>query len=234
MAATAGLCSDRVILDQWHPIGVADETEPGAAHHATLLGTTVGFSTTADGTPIAWRSDPTKPIDEPVDTAAVTDPLPTLSRYGYLWASLGSPPDRLFEIPEYAEPDRRNLHAATIGVHCSAPRAIENFLDMSHFPFVHTDILGVEPHTEVVEYDVRIDDTTNEIWATECYFWQPLAAATSSTGARTNRSSRTNIPSASHSTLERRPLSGPTKWPSSIAAGSPSSASTTASFGRPR
>jgi phenylpropionate dioxygenase-like ring-hydroxylating dioxygenase large terminal subunit len=102
-----------------------------------------------------------------------------------VWSSLGEPPAQLFELPEYAEPDRRNIHAATIGVACSAPRAVENFLDMGHFPFVHTGILGIEPHTEVLEYEVDIDDK-NEIWATECVFYQPMAATTSEGGQMTD------------------------------------------------
>ena len=109
--------------------------------------------------------------------------LPVRSRYGYLWVSLGEPEDDVFPIPEYAEADRRNMNAATIGVHISAPRAIENFLDMGHFPYVHTDILGVEPHTEVKEYDVEISEESDEILATRCRFFQPMASVASDGGA---------------------------------------------------
>ncbi|MGI9625158.1 MAG: aromatic ring-hydroxylating dioxygenase subunit alpha [Acidimicrobiales bacterium] len=163
-------CSDPVILDQWHPIAVLEEVKPGVPGDTTVLGVDIGYRV-ENGRHTAWRcDDPTR------------DPLPVLPAYGYLWSSLGSPPEQLFKIPEYDEPDRRNIHAATIGVHCSAPRAIENFLDMGHFPYVHTGILGIEPHTEVAEYDVSIEPTTNEIWATECFFYQPLAAATAQDG----------------------------------------------------
>jgi hypothetical protein len=31
-------------------------------------------------------------------------------------------------------------------------RIVENFLDMSHFPYVHTGVLGEEPVTEVTDY----------------------------------------------------------------------------------
>ena len=100
-----------------------------------------------------------------------------------MWTCLGSPPDRLFAIPEFSEPDRRNVHAGTIGVHVSAPRAVENFLDMGHFPFVHTDVLGAEPHTEVVEYDVHIDPPTpTTCGQPKCVFYQPRAATTSTEG----------------------------------------------------
>lgn len=108
--------------------------------------------------------------------------LPSLVRYGYVWTSLGTPKPDLFALPEYAEPDRRNLHAATFGVHVSAPRAIENFLDMAHFPYVHTGILGEEPHTEVRDYDVELSEERDEVLATGCFFYQPMAAAKAEAG----------------------------------------------------
>ena len=91
----------------------------------------------------------------------------------------GAPPD-VFAVPETEEPDRRTLNAATVGVAVSAPRAIENFLDMSHFPYVHPGALGEEPHTEVAEYDVEMRD--GELWAVGCQFYQPQATASSSEG----------------------------------------------------
>jgi phenylpropionate dioxygenase-like ring-hydroxylating dioxygenase large terminal subunit len=108
--------------------------------------------------------------------------LPTIERYGYVWASVGSPERDLFPLPEYAEPDRRNVHAASIGVHVSAPRAVENFLDMAHFPYVHTGVLGEEPHTEVKDYDVETSVERDEVLATGCLFYQPRAAAKASGG----------------------------------------------------
>ncbi|NIS32033.1 MAG: aromatic ring-hydroxylating dioxygenase subunit alpha, partial [Actinobacteria bacterium] len=82
--------------------------------------------------------------------------------------------------PEYDEPDRRNLNGASIAVRVSAPRAVENFLDMGHFPFVHTDYLGVEPHTEVRDYDVSISSSDEEIVATRCRFFQPMSSSVAS------------------------------------------------------
>ncbi len=136
-----------------------------------LLGEQLSYRLDANGDPVVWLT-----------ADADATPLPILVEYLYVWTCLGSPPDRLFAIPEFSEPDRRNVHAGTIGVHVSAPRAVENFLDMGHFPFVHTDVLGAEPHTEVVEYDVHIDPDTNDVWATECVFYQPRAATTSTEG----------------------------------------------------
>jgi len=43
------------------------------------------------------------------------------------------------------------------------PRAIENFLDMGHFPSCIPAISGEEPFTEVKDYDVEIVDDQREI-----------------------------------------------------------------------
>jgi len=62
-------------------------------------------------------------------------------------------------------------------VKTSGLRIVENFLDMAHFPFVHTDILGAEPHTEVMQYTTEIRRDVDEVWATNCEFFQPRVAA---------------------------------------------------------
>lgn len=164
-------CTDQVILDNWHPLLPLADVRVGEVRTATLLGYEVSYTADSPGDVRVWRSD---------DPSA--EPVPTRVDYLYLWVCLGTPTEAIFEIPEFLEPDRRNIHAGTIGVHVSAPRAIENFLDMGHFPYVHTDILGAEPHTEVAEYDVHIDPETNEVWATDCVFYQPRAATTSTEG----------------------------------------------------
>ncbi|WP_136617948.1 MULTISPECIES: aromatic ring-hydroxylating oxygenase subunit alpha [Mesorhizobium] len=173
-------CLDPVILNLWHPIGAIAEAVPGAVQDTVLLEERLSFALNADGEPVVWRSHPD--VQGPARVPAA-DRLPARSTYGYVWTSLGSPPAELFLIPEYEEPDRRKLNAATFGVNVSAPRAIENFLDMGHFPYVHTDILGVEPHTEVKEYDVEISVDRDEILATRCRFFQPMASTASDGGA---------------------------------------------------
>ncbi|RWP90103.1 MAG: aromatic ring-hydroxylating dioxygenase subunit alpha [Mesorhizobium sp.] len=173
-------CLDPVILNLWHPIGAIAEAVPGGVQDTVLLEERLSFALNADGEPVVWRSRPDVQWPDHVPAA---DRLPARSTYGYVWTSLGSPPAELFPIPEYEEPDRRKLNAATFGVNVSAPRAIENFLDMGHFPYVHTDILGVEPHTEVKEYDVEISVDRDEILATRCRFFQPMASTASDGGA---------------------------------------------------
>ncbi len=110
-------------------------------------------------------------------------PLPIQERYGYLWVHPGDDAPRpLFELPEFAEPGRRIVDCGGIGVATSGLRVVENFLDLGHFPYVHTGTLGKVPHTAVAPYQASVDPATDEIWATGCRFFQPRASASASDG----------------------------------------------------
>ncbi len=74
---------------------------------------------------------------------------------------------------------------------------MENFLDIAHFPFVHTDILGAEPHTEVFNYKVEIREEEDEVWATQVKFYQPQAAKSASGGIDTDYMYRVPAPTCS-------------------------------------
>ena len=112
-------------------------------------------------------------------------PLPTRQRYGCLWTTLGTPTTDLLPVPEADETDRRVIVCGAISVKSSGLRIVENFLDMAHFPFVHTDILGAEPHTEVTQYTTEIRREVDEVWATNCQFFQPQAALSATGGIMT-------------------------------------------------
>lgn len=172
-------CNNQTIRDLWHPVAAEAELGVDTEYTTLLLGEGLRYGLTGDGA--GW-----------VATRTGGAELPVLSRYGYLWTSLGQPPPELFDIPEADEGDRRLLNAGSIKVATSAPRAVENFLDMGHFPYVHAGLLGAEPHTEVVEYNVTEKD--NEIWATECMFYQPVAAASASGGQMTEYTYRVPHP----------------------------------------
>jgi phenylpropionate dioxygenase-like ring-hydroxylating dioxygenase large terminal subunit len=179
-ATNHGECTDVVILDQWYAIAALPEIEVGRVHRTRLLGNELSYSRVSDYEPLAWRSDSSLSTGDRVDGSESVGWLPTRSAYGYLWTTVGDPAGEVFTIPEVEEPDRRTLNAATIGIAVSAPRAIENFLDMAHFPYVHAHMLGEEPHTEVAEYDIEMRG--DELWAVDCRFYQPLAAAGSTEG----------------------------------------------------
>ena len=176
-------CSDPVVLNLWHAVGAIEETPSETVCETVLLEERVSYAIDTGGNPTAWLSRVDRSAGHRIDAANARSELPARIAYGYVWVSLGDPTADIFPIPEFAESDRRRFNAATIGVHCSAPRAIENFLDMAHFPYVHTDILGAEPHTEVKEYDVEVSVDRDEVVATRCRFFQPKAAAASDEAA---------------------------------------------------
>lgn len=166
---------DPITRDLWQVIAATDEITVGLVETTMLLDTPLALTRDRDGLPVVWRRTNEEQGDE-IDPETIHDRLPVITGYGYIWTSFGKPPKELFPIPEYAEPDRTNMSCGSIGIHVSAPRAVENFLDMGHFPYVHTDILGAEPHTEVKEYDVEVSEERDEVLATRCKFIQPMAA----------------------------------------------------------
>lgn len=175
------VCTDPVILNQWHPLSATAELARGEIRISRLLGVPVGFGLGIRGETQAWRAAPaTSDVEFAEQEIAKWEPLVTQQAHGYLWTTLGDPGGDVFTVPETSEPDRRTLNAATLGIEVSAPRAVENFLDMAHFPYVHRGVLGAEPHTEVADYKIEWRD--GEIWAVGCRFYQPQAAAASESG----------------------------------------------------
>ncbi|MEV0084091.1 aromatic ring-hydroxylating dioxygenase subunit alpha [Saccharopolyspora sp. NPDC050642] len=176
-------CEDEVLLDLWHPLGAVETMPRNRTWRDRLLGVPLTLSRSPEGRLAVWRrqdGDPESAAWPAEGPPAST--LPVIERYGYLWTSLGAPRP-LFEIPEADESNRRVLHAISVTARTSAPRGIENFLDMGHFPFVHTSVLGDEPHTEVKDYNVEVSAADGEIIATDCVFYQPKAALSSQGGA---------------------------------------------------
>jgi phenylpropionate dioxygenase-like ring-hydroxylating dioxygenase large terminal subunit len=164
---------ESAVLDEWHVLCALTDLTPGTERATALLGVPIRLLRGADDAVTVWRQ--------------AADPggarmLPVCLRYGYVWSTLGVPAQELFAIPECAEPDRRLVHAGTFGVRTSAPRAIENFLDMAHFPYVHTGLLGAEPHTEVKDYEVAVSADQRELFARRCRFFQPLSSLAAKDG----------------------------------------------------
>jgi phenylpropionate dioxygenase-like ring-hydroxylating dioxygenase large terminal subunit len=55
-------------------------------------------------------------------------------------------------------------------VQASAPRLVENGLDVAHFAFVHEGFLGDADHAEIPDYEVTLDDSG--VCAKDLRFWQ--------------------------------------------------------------
>ncbi len=92
-------------------------------------------------------------------------------QYGAVFVSLGNPPASVVPFPQWHDPAYRGFLSGGHRCQCSGLRAIENFLDVAHLPFVHAGILG-EPDQPVIEdYEVTSIDTG--IYMKNIQIWQP-------------------------------------------------------------
>jgi len=99
--------------------------------------------------------------------------------HGIVWAKLERSGARL---PEIDGAPARRIVSGPHDVATSAPRVVENFLDMSHFPFVHEGLLGDRGHAEVPHYDVTVAQDGRPI-APAYRAWQPQGRAGGAGGA---------------------------------------------------
>jgi len=188
------LTTDRAALDQWYVLGALRDFPIGAPTATRLLGADISVTRRDDGTSVTS------------DGRA----LPVRTDYGHLWTSFGAPERPVFALPEADEPDRRVIYCGGVRVRASGLRLIENFLDLAHFPYVHTDILGTEEKPEVAKYDVEQRRDVDEIWATKCEFFQPKAAAASDEGQISQYMYR--VVSPFNVMLYKTPPTAPNRW----------------------
>ena len=122
--------------------------------------------------------------------------------YGLLWVCLqpdGAGADDVakatFSIPAFAAEQDARLRKVNCGpylVATSAPRIIENFLDMAHFGFVHEHWLGSREHTAIADYIVVA--TPTGLLATGCKAWQPRSSVHAEGGADVEYTYEVNAP----------------------------------------
>ena len=175
---------ENITLNEWYPVAIFGDLQANCVYRTRILNTEIEYGQDEHHTLWARR-------------AADGTPCRTTVRYHTHWLSLAEPSDEFFLIPEFDEPDRRVIGLGSMRIHVSGLRAIENFLDMAHFPFVHDGLLGEVPHTRVRPYQVAIDREHDELFATDCAFYQPLAAASATEGIDAQYTYRVMRPLAS-------------------------------------
>jgi len=85
---------------------------------------------------------------QPPPTRARATAYAVTERYGLIWLCLGMLKKQ--EVPVFPEWDNVSFRKVDAGPYlfkAHGPRVIENFLDVGHFPFVHTGFLG-DPATQ--------------------------------------------------------------------------------------
>lgn len=157
---------DPAIANDWLAIGQSSDAAPGQTLRRRLIQREVEVRRDASGVLSASV------------TGASKAPCTARDHCGCIFVCLGAKPKPMFALPEFETPGRRFVYMGAIGVHTGGLRVVENFLDMAHFPFVHSYILGTEESTEVREYEVELDES-QELWARGCKFVQPMASAAS-------------------------------------------------------
>jgi phenylpropionate dioxygenase-like ring-hydroxylating dioxygenase large terminal subunit len=126
-----------------------------------------GWTYDSDGQCVKF---PAHPEQTPPKTAH-TICYGTKEMYGYIWATLGSPGLDVPDFPEWNDPSYRKVICTPFTYRAGAPRAVENFLDVGHFPFVHEGLLGDRNHTKIDDYEVA--SNRDGILATKVKVWQP-------------------------------------------------------------
>jgi len=92
--------------------------------------------------------------------------------YGLVWVRLAPQADT--PLPAFtpeADVQLRKLNCGPYEVQTSAPRIVENFLDLAHFSFVHDGWLGARSNPVLDDY--ATEATPFGFKATGCKAWQP-------------------------------------------------------------
>ena len=92
-------------------------------------------------------------------------------RYGMVWVSLGDPAHDVPAYPEWDEPHYHKTFCGPYDIQASAPRVLENFVDVAHFPFVHDGLLGDQRYPQMEDYEVEVG--SNGVIARDVRIWQP-------------------------------------------------------------
>jgi phenylpropionate dioxygenase-like ring-hydroxylating dioxygenase large terminal subunit len=101
------------------------------------------------------------PSSGPGATVPPTAHLPSVTveeRYGLVWMCPGEPANPLPEMKWDSDPSFRRINTGIESWSVSTPRMVDNFMDISHFPWVHTGTFGgaqdpTVPKVELVQLD---------------------------------------------------------------------------------
>jgi phenylpropionate dioxygenase-like ring-hydroxylating dioxygenase large terminal subunit len=111
---------------------------------------------------------PSTPPGVPIPPGAHLASLPVVERHGLVWMSPGSPVGDVCSIAHDADPAFRRINTGFEEWRTHATRMVDNFLDVTHFPWVHTGTFGADqewiaPPVDVVEHDADFTGYTYEV-----------------------------------------------------------------------
>ena len=95
----------------------------------------------------------------PPPPRAHLDPYDCEERYGLVWVCLGVPSAPIPSIAQEDDPSFRRINTSVEMWQCSTPRMVDNFLDITHFPYVHVGTFGRGQETVVPRFELQqLDD----------------------------------------------------------------------------
>jgi phenylpropionate dioxygenase-like ring-hydroxylating dioxygenase large terminal subunit len=177
MVGTSGVCTDSVLLNDWHAIAASVDVVAGKLVPATLLERDLVLWRDASGQIHVWEDlcihrgsrlskgfihnnrvvcpyhgwnydnsaqcvlMPAAPAEKPLKKARAIAHQ-AIEKYGLVWACLGTPAQSVPEFPEWDDGTYKKVLCGPYKFR-SGFRAVENFVDPSHFPFVHAGVNGV-------------------------------------------------------------------------------------------
>ncbi len=103
-----------------------------------------------------------------------------IEKMNMVWINLSKDTNDFVNIKEFNESNFNHVASGPYIMNASAPRAIENFLDVAHFPFVHENHLGVKDKPMIDDYDVV--SSNKGIHASNIKIFQPNPDGTNKSG----------------------------------------------------
>ena len=130
-------------------IGTITNGELACAYHGWSFGT--------DGTCV---SVPSSGPDAAIPPTAHLPCMHAQERYGLVWVCPGEPAGDIAHIIQDDDPAFRRLNTEVELWTTSTPRLVDNFMDFSHFPWVHTGTFGgaQDPYVPKIELSQLDDD----------------------------------------------------------------------------
>ncbi len=91
--------------------------------------------------------------------AARLTPIHVRTAYDMVWVAIEEPLAEIISIPAWEDPSLVPAWIPPVDISASAAQAIDNFLDISHFPFVHAGTFGTVQDCAIGEIKtVKTDD----------------------------------------------------------------------------
>ncbi len=112
--------------------------------------------------------------------AKVTAEYQACEHVGLIWVNLSDEPATLPDLPQFNDSGYRVIPCGPYEINASAPRVVENFLDLSHPAILHDGILGDSSHPEIDDY--QVSETDNGFEVKNVRYFQPDPDGTGEAG----------------------------------------------------